>query len=259
MLTIRKTQIEALEHVVSEHFVDQMIAHLRRYFPVDYERLGEPSARVAIREGLKHAARYGFRSRGDLCRYIDLTLALGGRFDQDPLLPWAGEILAEVAESGPDQRVQQLDGYLLDWMSDVTGEEGHRYIRAMLRIREMSYDDFEADGGEFTSAARRLLTHLNPAQTERICEEDWARFFALATKYAERFQFVDHPAQMVLATLMFMLGSHVLIDPWHPWVSAAVGPLSDEIDGASSCRGRLLYDCSIAFLEEMLKRIRTSE
>jgi len=105
MLTIRQEQMVAFRKTEVEKFADHALAHVRKFFPKQAERLGL-GERALIRHGIERAAHYGITGRSDVLKYIDLSIVLGREFDVDPKLPWANRIL--VREDFPPAKMAML-------------------------------------------------------------------------------------------------------------------------------------------------------
>ncbi len=91
MLLIRAAQMDAL----FEGMLERRIAgHLREFCPDRCADLGE-GLDALVREGIVKGRSYGLERADHLCQMAALVLLFGRHFDQDPLLPWAGEILRD--------------------------------------------------------------------------------------------------------------------------------------------------------------------
>jgi hypothetical protein len=95
MLKIRKEQYEELGKISLKRFEDNMVEHIKEFFPENYDALGETVVRKVIEYGVERAEAHGFETEPDVNMYIDLMFLLGSHFDTDPQLPWAAEILQE--------------------------------------------------------------------------------------------------------------------------------------------------------------------
>ena len=76
-----------------------MVDHLNQFFPRQCKVVDEPEVRSLIREGIGRAGKYGFRSEQEICRFVDLMMVFGPRFDQDA--PWAEAILTRPGSPDP--------------------------------------------------------------------------------------------------------------------------------------------------------------
>jgi hypothetical protein len=93
MLIIRPEQLEPLGISSTGEYQRWLECHLRRFFPEHCAAMTDSMLQDTIRLGMGKAARYGLQSRRDICRFMDAMFALGAEFDQNPAIPWAGEIL----------------------------------------------------------------------------------------------------------------------------------------------------------------------
>jgi hypothetical protein len=103
-LTIRPAQLAAFSQLQVRRFEDWMAGHLRRFFSVQCDALGEAYVVETVRYGMERASQHGFRTRRDVCKYIDLMMVLGRDFDTDGRTPWAAAILARRGDAGATMR-----------------------------------------------------------------------------------------------------------------------------------------------------------
>jgi hypothetical protein len=108
MLVIRKSQLDALSIAHRTSFDNRMLAHLKKFFPAQYDGLGEERAIEAVHYGIARAATYGITSERDVCKYVDLMFALGRDFDTDPRFDWAQPILTDPNLPDPSARIELL-------------------------------------------------------------------------------------------------------------------------------------------------------
>ncbi len=121
MVTIRKDQMEAFRAASYRSFEDRMLDHLRRCFPKHVRALGDDLTRRAIGDGVSRAAPYGIVSEVDVCRFIDVMFAFGDRFDENPGLPWAREVLTRPGCS-PTVRAQLLQDRAIEELGRLAGK-----------------------------------------------------------------------------------------------------------------------------------------
>lgn len=106
MLGIRREQLVAFSRDEANKFEDWMVAHANRFFQPKCGAIGESKLREVIRYGIHRAGAYGLKAKRDVCKYIDVMLALGRDFDSDVRFPWVPQILAQQA--APGTRAQTL-------------------------------------------------------------------------------------------------------------------------------------------------------
>jgi len=116
MMRIRKEQNNELAKAAVKRFEDFMVVHLNEFFPEHCKALGKDGTREVIREGIERARTYSIVSERDVCKFIDLKVALGRSFDTDPALPWAARILNDKSIPDPRQRLNRLHEMALDYL-----------------------------------------------------------------------------------------------------------------------------------------------
>jgi len=110
VLTITEAQIRALRDASRAAFGGRAIAHLRRRFPERTAPVEDARLRAFVYAGIGRAKRYGIVGEADVLRYLEYMLIYGARFDTDPELAWAGEILRRKG-LGPTRRMDLIDDY----------------------------------------------------------------------------------------------------------------------------------------------------
>ena len=93
MFTIRKEQMKVLSKVEATTVESRQLSHIREAYPKRIETLGEHEVREIIRNAARRAAKYGFKGKPDVLKYIEVMVLFGRDFDADPQLPWAAQIL----------------------------------------------------------------------------------------------------------------------------------------------------------------------
>ncbi|MCP4250648.1 MAG: hypothetical protein GY778_26705 [bacterium] len=106
-MKIRDQQLEAFTEDRTSKFEQYMYDHLHKWVPGQCADLGPRGVQKRIHDGMDRAERYGIIGQRDLARFIDLTFALGPRFDKDSKHDWAGEILNDE-QLAPTEKVDRL-------------------------------------------------------------------------------------------------------------------------------------------------------
>lgn len=99
MLVIRQSQIEEFERQGDVLSAARLAEQVSEDFPETAQRLGGKRLLAAVEEGLQRAARYGFVTKETATLYVYVMFTFGRRFDEDPALPWAAEILRGRTEA----------------------------------------------------------------------------------------------------------------------------------------------------------------
>jgi hypothetical protein len=107
MLTIRREQLDVLAQTRREAFIDRLVAQLRKHWTSECEALESDALHERVGDAIDRAAKYELRAEVDVARYVNVTLALGPAFDEDPCYPWARAILEEEAFTA-SKKVERL-------------------------------------------------------------------------------------------------------------------------------------------------------
>lgn len=107
MLVIRDDQMTVLIRALEAQFEREACEHVQRYFPARCLALGSEETANWVREGLEQATRYGFDSRYDQLRYLNLVFEFGQGFERSDAGAWALPFL-EGRERTPRVRMDLL-------------------------------------------------------------------------------------------------------------------------------------------------------
>lgn len=116
MLTIRDQQFQMIAQAMFESWMEE---HLAEFFPEEISGLSAPEIRDRIRGAVERARRYRFVTQSQWCQYVDLTFVLGPTFDEDPLLPWASEVLRDARVTDPEMRIELLYAAAQDHLEEI--------------------------------------------------------------------------------------------------------------------------------------------
>ncbi len=88
MFVIRKHQMEALARSQEERFRQEMVDHVKTYFPEARARMNDAALHRHVAEVLDKASTFELTSRRDLCRFLNLTMVCGKDFDTARKTRW---------------------------------------------------------------------------------------------------------------------------------------------------------------------------
>jgi hypothetical protein len=118
LLKIRREQLAALTETSVDAFVPQAVAMARTHWPRRCAELGPEGLEARVAAAIATARRYGVTTRRDALRFVNLDLALGARFHEDPRYPWAAAILQRPGVH-PSMRVDLLVDQARDVLEDA--------------------------------------------------------------------------------------------------------------------------------------------
>jgi len=227
MLRIRGEQRRAFEAASANLFVERIYEHLQRYFPRHCALLGAEQMQRVIRHGWTKSVHYGLTTEPCVRSYIDLTCVLGGGFDEDPLLPWAAEILRDRQDLEPlvrsDRLYERAWAYIDAIASDVRDDQGRpttdRFVVELNHFRNAPDRPVTpALRPTFTAFLAAELTRLFPAKCAYVGEAAVIAAVAEAMDCSQHYGFAGERAIGLFVTMRFLLGRGFTNDPLLPWV-----------------------------------------
>jgi hypothetical protein len=96
MLKLSRDQIESLRHLTESAFKKRLYAEVCKYWKSRCDELGEPSVKRVISQARMAAAGLRMTTGYDVLRFVNLTFALGERFELQPEYDWITEQLQDV-------------------------------------------------------------------------------------------------------------------------------------------------------------------
>lgn len=111
---------QAAEMKVRERdlFADELFAAMQKEYPTRFSSLGEATMREWVRYGCSRSARYGIQTQPGMRAYVALMMLLGRRFDEDPELPWASDLLGRRLP--PTEKMSRLQRVAQEYLQQKT-------------------------------------------------------------------------------------------------------------------------------------------
>ncbi len=107
MLTIRAEQMAILGTSVRKNFELEMADHLSQFFPEQCAKQSEEGLSKFVATNIDRALGYGLERERDVCKFLDVAMALGEDFDRSGDYPWAKEILEDEWGTG-EEKIDRL-------------------------------------------------------------------------------------------------------------------------------------------------------
>src|ERR1700683_5167065 len=160
-MIIREQQMQALSRYMEQNFQRQLVEEMREFAPWHARVLGESGVWGCVQFAMSRAARYGFTNRGPVRLYLQMIFLLGAEFHSDPLLPWAGETLADPTTSDQNDRASALYKKLTFYLERVTGPNKEYARNAVARADAEFARGLDGDG-ESSSAIFEKMQRVYP-------------------------------------------------------------------------------------------------
>lgn len=250
MLTIRSEQIEVFRAVlIDPRSENLLIAHLRRHFAREWREIGEAGMQSVVKDGMRRAAGWGFRTTRERCLFISLMLLLGSHFDNDPQLPWARMLLAQDPEGHPWQRIVKLYDTTVEYLETTAGTENEALVRALLRVRARDLREPLPGDGRPMEKLGDLCASLYPEKWRFQGAAATASMIREAITTAAYYGAEEPFGQAVFVVSAFMMGSGFDRDPQYPWAAEA---LTGDLEVAGTLRARQLWSAGLDHIEHSL-------
>lgn len=218
---------------------DELLEHLWRRHPEQGVIVTDPGIRRAIAVAIERARGHGFVERPEVRGYLTLMVFLGGHFDEDPQLEWAGAVLRDSAAQPRPEVMAALLGETSTRLRLVVGRRGGHYRRALARARDLDFEAIAARSGD-EDGLHDLLDHLYHRKYDSLGEFVVRELIVLARSRAADHGLTTPAGVGVYLGLMFLLGSGFDRDPFHPWAASALAAAA-RAEGDPDTRARMLH------------------
>ncbi len=108
MLTIRKEQVQVFDELAMKQFIENMMIHVRKYFPIESKAMDDGQLRKNILEIIQRAGEYELITERDICKFLNISIFFGMDFDKKPENAWMLAILMDKKEPNPSIRIGKL-------------------------------------------------------------------------------------------------------------------------------------------------------
>ncbi|MEZ0475478.1 hypothetical protein [Luteimonas salinilitoris] len=226
--------MEAIEKAAIRAFENRTLAHLQEYFPGHCNLLGEEQMRRVIQFGWDKARHYEMTAECCVRTYIEFMCLLGGRFDTNPLMPWAAEILNDKVSGDQvargDRLYDRAHEYIRHLVPDYRDPEGTpvtaRFVNDLQQLRTTPDTPVPPNAlPTFADDVKAKLRRVFPAKFTYAGEAAIAALIATGIGEAARHRIRGERGLTLFITLMFVLGVGFDDDPLLPWASKI---LNDE-------------------------------
>jgi hypothetical protein len=248
MLIIRKEQMAVFEAGALRNFEDEMVLHSKSFTPELCKVLGDEQLRVALRQAMARATRYGFTNRGPMRLYIELMFLCGSEFDSDPLYPDIGRVLRDPSEQM--QRADKIYQVMLDFRANVPGPGNYHVHMALERLAELARKPLSLTENDFVTGMLAMLRWAYPQLVAYTGEEPVIELIHLSRARALEHDFSAIRAQAMVGILMFAFGKGCLNDPLYPWIA---NTLKDERIMDAAARAARLERRALIWLDHVIE------
>ena len=108
LIKYRGKSFEELLIPATGSFEEQVIVQMKGMYQEKYEAIGDENSRRLIEHGRAEAKLFGISTDRGVSIFIAMMYLLGGGFFNDPIYPWAAEVLNDKGIKTEEDRVDRL-------------------------------------------------------------------------------------------------------------------------------------------------------
>ncbi|MEA1933718.1 MAG: hypothetical protein U9N60_04715 [Thermodesulfobacteriota bacterium] len=219
MLIIRKKQMEVFKNPTTDDFLDQMVTHLRKFYPKHCEMLEDSTIKDIIKYGHDRARTYNFDTSRTVGLFTNLMFLLGSRFDIDPQLPWVSEILNDETMTDAEDRASILYDKAMAYLDTVSGKDNEHLNAALKNIKQKPIRNLSLFGrGDFDRYIHTLLHRIFTSKYDYLGKANVQQLIIQGAEEAGNNGLPTPQGAAIYIGMMFILGSGFASDPLYPWV-----------------------------------------
>jgi hypothetical protein len=247
VLIIREEQMKFFQDPTTDDFLDQMVAHLRKSYAKHCKMLEDSTIKDIIKYGHDCAKTYNFNTRRTVGLFTNLMFLLGSRFDIDPQLAWASEILNDDTMADVEDKASILYNKAMDYLDIVSGKDNEHINAALKNVKQEPISDFDLfDRDDFDRYMHTLLHRIFTSKYDYLGKAKVQQLIMQGAEEAGHNGLPTLKGAAIYIGMMFILGSGFASDPLYPWVRDI---LSDENLKEPEQRANELQRTAMAYLD----------
>lgn len=248
MFQLQNKQTDIFKTVALKKFEDEMVDHIKQFFPNHYISMQEEAVRKTIMYGYFRAEIYGFTTKRNVCLYINTMMVLGSNFDYDPLYPWTQSMLRDNKED-PKVRIDKIADKTMEVFGQILGPLYLHINRALMNINSNADEIFARLTNNNLSGALQQLELLYPRKFQVLGEPSINHMVKFGVDNANNYGITYQSNTLVYIACMFMMGSGFDKDPQFYWAGEI---LNDPAITDQDKKIKLLYDQAVSNLRKFL-------
>ncbi|MGI9333802.1 MAG: hypothetical protein ACR2RL_11690 [Gammaproteobacteria bacterium] len=204
----------------ARRYEQRMCEHLAAVAP-GHTRIMGPAALAAFVSAARQRAKDNGVTQQETTRaWLEISLLLGYRFDDDPQYPWVTEALGQ---SGNEvDRMCELHRKVVDYIEQTHGPQDALYLHRLRRLKALSGRLHEAKDAEH---ARSVVVWAYGEKCAAAGIVGLDELMKRARRSAEVRGFAEGAGTLTMALLALFLGHGHADDPQYPWLA---GVLADD-------------------------------
>lgn len=252
MLRIRGEQMKTFEQANIRRFEQELVDHLKSFSPGHAKVLGDEGLLKVVRFGTERAARYLFTNAGPIRLYVELIFLLGGDFDTDPQIPWAGAILRETANTNQTLAADRLYEETMRYLQATSGPD-NQWAKDSLRLaRAEPFEGLALSEGGWVSEGLARLKRIYPQKFDHVGEAALTELMRRGRQYCVELGINTGAGAAYVVAMMYAAGHKFYADPHLPWIESTLARTSDE----PNRRVERAYAKTMRYLDSVLANMK---
>ncbi|MGG7567783.1 hypothetical protein ACQ5SO_16650 [Rhodovulum sp. DZ06] len=255
MFRIKQAQLGVFAEQARERYVQDLKDRLRERQPELAATWDEARLDKVVRDGMDHAREAaGFTNRGPIRFWIDLRLAFGAGFLDDPVHAWARPALGAPEFSTQSERADALHDRASAIIDTLNGDDEARLHAAHAAILAWAKRERELPPPRLLGDwAVQEIAALYPEKARLAGAEGLRALFNRAARLCVSAGVQDSRPAMLMTLLFFTFGAGCVSDPAFGWIRDV---LADERVPEPADRFKRLEGRALTWLEVVVARNR---
>ncbi len=211
MIAVSAKDIAASESQHLHHFQQSLSPYLLERFSSSDYQLRPQNTKSFVEQNFFQAMRFGFESKRDIRRFIELSFILGAGFEKDPQIPWANQILLNPQYTSWE-KITQLQKRTQFYLERVLACGVEFPIKPYQQLRTQYFNILQQPNLQ-AGQALNLFAYFWPKKAKTL---NAATHSMLLNKQSPLSSVLS---QNEIITLAFLLGFEFDTNPRYPWAN----------------------------------------
>ncbi len=207
--------LRVLQNYARERFARGLLDHCRTNFPATFAVLAPEFQFDLMLDGLEQAGRFNLSKRGPVTSYMEMRLMLGIGFADDPMYPWAAEILHRVTPDTQLAKANELFEHFDAYHKAVNGPNSATYLAAIARAESLLDEPAEMTHAE-------MLRRSYPEKYDYLGPDLIQAFLNAIRDQLQGRGALDLRSTRTYILLCFFMGHRCAEDPQYGWIGPAL-------------------------------------
>ena len=220
---VSDVQLKSLSSYARERYIHDLGVRLTERSPLLVRSFDQGQLHRVVSSAVAAAEARGLTNRGPIRLYLDLCIAFGSGFADDPMYPWARAALGRPDPETQHERAEALYTRSGAAIEAIHGpDEVHTRTALAATLAWASQEQRFPPAERLAAHIANQLAALHPQKAAHGGPQALQMLVAAAAQACARHGVTAPRAQLLMAGLQFALGAACLGDPAHAWIAATL-------------------------------------